>query len=274
MSNQKKIAHRKARDTYNAAADYFDDPANQYWQRYGRRTVERISLQSGARVLDVGCGTGTSAIPAAEIIGTSGKVIGVDLAENLLKIARQKANALELENCEFKVADMETTGYPDKSFDAIVSIFSIFFVQNMEDLAAELWRMLRPNGVLAITTWGPRIFEPMYGKYQSDLKKLRPDLYSAFSPWERITTLDSVEQMMNAAGISNAKAIPESGTIQLARPEDWWKVALGSGLRWTIDNLKDEEAQHLRESNIRWAKENGIDSIETNVIYATARKDG
>ena len=55
---------------------------------------------------------------------------------------------------------MTALGYPDASFDAVVSVFSLFFVTDMVAEVRELWRVLRPGGKLAITTWGPRMFEP------------------------------------------------------------------------------------------------------------------
>lgn len=62
---------KKTASTYNSAADFYDDPANLFWQRFGRKTVERLQLKPGSRVLDVCCGSGASALPAAEIIGPS-----------------------------------------------------------------------------------------------------------------------------------------------------------------------------------------------------------
>src|SRR5262249_16302573 len=76
---------------YNAAADQCDAPANSFWDRFGRGTVDRLKLRAGARVLDVCCGAGASAIPAAERAGSGGSVLGIDLAENLLDLARAKA---------------------------------------------------------------------------------------------------------------------------------------------------------------------------------------
>src|SRR6478752_1646363 len=97
----------KAEVTYNAAADHFDDGPLAFWDRYGRGTVERLRLKSGSTVLDVGCGSGASAIPAAQAVGPRGRVIGVDLAERLLALAQAKADAQNLSNIEFRQGDME-----------------------------------------------------------------------------------------------------------------------------------------------------------------------
>src|SRR6478752_522720 len=103
----------KAEVTYNAAAAHFDDGPLAFWDRYGRRTVERLSLSPGSLVLDVGCGSGASAIPAAIKVGPHGRVIGIDLAERLLDIARTKSIAQKLHNVDFRRADMEALSYPD-----------------------------------------------------------------------------------------------------------------------------------------------------------------
>jgi SAM-dependent methyltransferase len=94
-------AKARATSTYNAAADYFDAPALSFWDRIGQRTVERMSLKVGACVLDACCGSGASAIPAAKAIGPSGRLLAVDLAENLLRLARGKASQLGLTHAEF-----------------------------------------------------------------------------------------------------------------------------------------------------------------------------
>src|SRR6185503_2699815 len=98
-------AARRAAATYNSAADAYDDPANSFWERFGRRTVERIPLLPGATVLDVCCGSGASAIPAAEAVGGAGRVLGIDLAENLLALARSKAAGRGLTNVVFRTED-------------------------------------------------------------------------------------------------------------------------------------------------------------------------
>jgi len=144
----------KAATTYNSAADHFDDGPLAFWDRYGRRTVGRLDLKPGSSVLDVGCGTGASALPAAEVVGPNGTVLGVDLAEKMLRQARAKAAQRHLQQVEFRLADMTDLGFPDQHFEVIISVFSLFFVPDMQALIRDLWRMVKPSGQLAITTWG------------------------------------------------------------------------------------------------------------------------
>src|SRR5215467_11669794 len=146
--------------TYNAAADFFDASPLSFWDYFGRRTIELASLPSGSRVLDVCCGTGASALPGAKTVGPTGQVVGVDLARELLKLARTKAVQQRLANIQFEVGDMLSLRFPAESFDAVVCVFGIFFVPNMAKAVSELWSRVLPGGKLAVTTWGTNFCTP------------------------------------------------------------------------------------------------------------------
>jgi ubiquinone/menaquinone biosynthesis C-methylase UbiE len=272
MDDPLKKAKEKAAASYNAAADHFDDEPLSFWDLISKRTVTNLKLQAGAKVLDVGCGAGASALPAAEAVGKNGFVVGVDLAARLLDRARTKALADGLDNVEFRLADMTALNYPDGSFDAVVSVFSIFFVPDMEGLVRELWRMVRPGGKLAVTTWGPRIFEPAYSGWLVAVGRERPDLVTAFNPWDRITDVASVRQLLRKGGVKDAKVIAEELFQPLRSPDDWWTIALGSGLRWTIDQMGPGTAAQIKADNVGWLKENKVDRVETNAISAIGTK--
>ena len=272
MDDPLKQAKAKAAAAYDAAADHFDDEPLSFWEQIGRRTVAALRLPAGARVLDVGCGTGASALPAAQAVGPQGSVLGVDLAARLLERARRKATARGLSNVEFRLADMTALRYPDGHFDAVVSVFSIFFVPDMEGLVRELWRMVRPGGKLAVTTWGPRIFEPAYSRWLGAIRQERPDLHSTFNPWDRITDVESVKRLLLDGGVTNVEVTAEEGFQPLHSAEDWWIIALGSGLRWTIDQMGTEAAARVRADNVSWLRQNSIGSLETNAIYAIGNK--
>ena len=265
---------RRARDTYNAAADNYDDPANEYWARYGRRTVERLRLRPGLNVLDVACGAGASALPAAEAVGPTGRVVAVDLADQLLGLARAKAERLRLQQVEFRNGDMTCLGLPDESFDAVICVFGIFFVPDIERVVAELWRIVRPGGKLAITTWGPGLFEPMYGAFDEAVRGERPDLVSDFRPWDRLTEAPAVERLFRDGGATRVDVEAEEGQQTLADPESWWSVVLGSGLRSAIEAMGPQSSERVRMNNLAFIREHGVSSITTNVIYGTATKVG
>src|SRR5262249_1219350 len=272
MENTMEAAKLKAATTYNAAAAHFDDGPLAFWDRYGRRTIERLGLAPGSVVLDVGCGSGASAIPAGKVVGSRGRVVGVDLAHRLLAMARAKAAAQKLQNIEFRQADMEALGYPDASFDAVVCVFAIFFVPDMVKQVRELWRMVRPGGQLAITTWGPRMFEPGSAAWWAAVKQFRPDLHAAFNPWERMVTAQAVGRLLTDGGIREAEITAEDGRQALQSADDWWTVVQGSGYRWTLEQMDNETIARVRDLNLETLRNNETRSIETNVIYAVAKK--
>ena len=129
-------AQRRAAFTYNAAADFYDASPLGFWNYFGRKTIERLSLQNGSRVLDACCGAGASALSAAEFIGPKGKVIGVDLAQALLELAQAKAAQRRLGNTQFELGDLLSLRFPNESFDAAVCVFGIFFVPDMAAASA------------------------------------------------------------------------------------------------------------------------------------------
>lgn len=268
--NELETAKAKAAAAYNAAADYFDHPVSSFWHRFGRRTVERLSPRPGETVLDVCCGSGGSALPAATAVGPEGKVVAVDLAERLVALGEVKAKEQGLANIEFKTGDMLTLGYPDASFDVVVCVFGIFFVPDMVAATRELWRMVRPGGRLAITTWGPELFEPANSAFWEAIRQERPDLLKTFNPWERISTPAGLREMLDQAGVANAEIVAEEGTHPLSGPEDWWLVAMGSGYRGTLAQLDPAALERVRARNISLIGD--CDAIAVNVVYGVATK--
>src|SRR5262245_20210981 len=262
----------KAAATYNSAADKFDDPANSFWDVFGRKTIEQLHLERGAHVLDVCCGSGASAIPAAKSVGPEGSVLAIDLAENLLKLARRKAERQGVRNIDFRLGDMLNLGQKASSHDAVICVFGIFFVQDMPAAVRELWRLVRPGGKLAITTWGPRFFEPATTAFWNSIRELRPDLYKGFNPWDRITDPESLRAVLQEGGIDEVTVVAESGSHDVPSPEAWWSAVLGSGYRGTVDQLDAVELEQVRRANLNYISASGIHSVEANVVYAVATK--
>jgi len=116
--------------------------------------VGRLDVPPGATALDVACGTGNSAIPLAR---RGAVVTGVDIATNLLEQARERAAAEGL-TITFDEGDAEQLPYADASFDVVVSMFGAMFAPRPELVAAEMARVLKPGGLLAMANWNPKSF--------------------------------------------------------------------------------------------------------------------
>jgi ubiquinone/menaquinone biosynthesis C-methylase UbiE len=269
---QLETTKQRAAAAYNAAADLYGDPRLSFWDRFGRRTVERLGLAAGAAVLDLCCGAGGSALPAAEWVGPAGRVLGIDLAENLVQRARVKATIRRLDNAEFQVGDFERLDLPSGSFDAVVCVFGLFFAPDMAEALRRMWGWVRSGGLLAVTTWGPRLFHPADALFWEAVRAERPDLYQGFNPWERIAQPAALYDLFEESGIAGAKAEAEEGVHPIPEPADWWTVVMGSGYRGTVEALDPESRARVRERTLRALAATGAREVETNVIYAVAKK--
>lgn len=116
--------------------------------------MARLPLRPGLRVLDVACGSGNLAMVAAR---RGCATHGADIAVNLLGQARERAAAESLA-IEFKEGDAEALPYPDGAFDAVVTMFGAMFAPRPEVVAAELRRVTRPGGFIAMANWTPEGF--------------------------------------------------------------------------------------------------------------------
>lgn len=116
--------------------------------------IGRLNLEKGERVLDVACGSGNLAIPAAR---AGAVVTGVDIAPNLVEQARERAAAENLE-CRFDEGDAENMPYADASFDTVVTMFGAMFAPRPDVTTAELVRVCRPGGRIAMANWTGEAF--------------------------------------------------------------------------------------------------------------------
>lgn len=116
--------------------------------------IASLNLPPGARVLDVACGTGNTAIPLAR---RGCIVTGVDIATNLLEQARARAAAEHLA-ITFDEGDAEALPYGDATFDAVTTMFGAMFAPRPELVASECARVLKPGALLAMGNWGPGAF--------------------------------------------------------------------------------------------------------------------
>jgi SAM-dependent methyltransferase len=119
----------------------------------GEALVKDLGIGSGIKVLDLGCGDGTTALPAARL---GADVLGVDIASNLVEAGNNRAKAEGLTNCRFQEGDASNLdGLDDDAFDIVVSIFGAMFAPKPFDVAKEMVRVTKPGGRIVMGNWIP-----------------------------------------------------------------------------------------------------------------------
>jgi len=119
----------------------------------GEALVQRLGITKGLKVLDLGCGGGTTALPAAKL---GADVLGVDIARNLVKAGNKRAQEHGLTNCSFQEGDASNLHeMKDGTFDLVVSVFGAMFAPKPFDVAREMVRVTRPGGRIIMGNWIP-----------------------------------------------------------------------------------------------------------------------
>jgi hypothetical protein len=142
----------------------------------------------------------------------------------------------------------------------------------MPAATAALWQLVGPGGQLAVTTWGPRLWEPANSEFWDAVDQVRPDLTRAYNPWDSLTDPDAVVTLLAGAGAGQARAEAVTSSHTLRSPEDFWTIVQGSGYRATHDALSLDERDAVRARCLAAIADRQITTIETNVIYAQATK--
>ncbi len=119
----------------------------------GEALVKKLGIQRGQKVLDIGCGDGTTALPAARL---GADVLGVDIARNLVEAGNKRASDEGLSNLRFQEGDATNLqGLADHSFDVVISIFGAMFAPRPDEVAKEMIRVAKPGGKVVMGNWIP-----------------------------------------------------------------------------------------------------------------------
>jgi len=135
------------------------------------RMLELSGITSGSRLLDIASGTGEPALSAARIIGESGTVTGIDLADEMLVIARRKSRKANFDNIKFHCADAETLDFATGSFDAVTIRWGLMFMPEPQACLAAAYKALKPNGSITLACWAAPEKNPFVGVLMKTLKR-------------------------------------------------------------------------------------------------------
>ena len=179
---------------------------------FSERLIERLAPQPGERIVDVGCGCGTTSLEVASRVGAAGEVLGVDVSKPMLDVARERGAALP--QLRFEHADAQTYAYAPASFDATCSRFGVMFFADPGHAFENLARALRPGGRFVFLAWQGREVNPWFARLMAAVASVieipKPPAPDAPGPFS-LGAGDRVEKLLTAAGF----APPSIGDLRM-----------------------------------------------------------
>jgi len=212
-------------DLYNRRSQTYDD--SKWHLQICHRLLEYSLVSSEQNILDIGTGTGHLAIAAAQIVGTEGRVIGVDISALMLEQARSKVESLGLSHVEFQRRDAEALDFPTNSFDRILCANTFPWIEDKETALSLWYQLLKPGGLIGIHTPA----ETAYVGYVV-LRYVLERYGISLEPSNRIGTIETCQNLLATAGFEaiEIKTEQHGSYISLDKAKATWEgiVALPS----------------------------------------------
>jgi arsenite methyltransferase len=241
--------NRRIVANFNALAETYDIP--RFTQVCARRLVDLAALPPGAQVLDVATGTGWAALAAAQHVGPTGRVLGVDLAPELLERARQKVATTGLTHVEFRAGDAQRLDLGDQAFDVVLCASALFFVPDMLAALREWHRVLKPGGQVGFSGFGPTFGQPMRDLWAARLRQYGVSLPTG-SQDHRLAEPETCRRLLHEAGFVQTEVQSEQLGYYFRTVEEYWEESWAGPRRMTVMQLAPAQreqfkAEHLAE---------------------------
>ena len=243
---------QKVARVYNLAAAGYDRPALRFFPIVAERLVDLARIRAGENVLDAGTGTGVAAFVAAEKVGPSGRVIGVDIGEEILNQASKKLDRKAPVNISFFPGDMEHLEFSDESFDTVLSASSLFFLSDMSAGLKEWKRVLKHGGTVAVSGYGESAFRPLSDLFEARIRSYGVQLAAPARPfsWQRLTEPEQCLSLFRQAGLESIEVFSEQLGYQLRDANEWWEIVWNSGFRGPVSQLTPEQLEQFKREHL------------------------
>jgi SAM-dependent methyltransferase len=210
----------------------------------------------GERVVELACGAGGVGIAAAPLVGSAGEVVLSDVAPPMVKAAGDRARHRGLDNVTTQVLDLEDIAAPDESFDVVVCRDGLQFTVEPSRAMAEIRRILRPGGRVAVATWGPRAANPWLGVVLDAVsaqvgRPLPPPGMPGPFALDEPSTLAAI---LTGAGLHDVSVTERPVPMRTGSVDEWWRrtPALAGPLAHVLAGMpqqaRDELAASVREA--------------------------
>ncbi len=274
MTDISRSRKQKVAAGFNLASVGYDRQAVRFLALTARRLVELAGIDSGETILDVATGTGAAASALSPIVGANGRVIGIDLAQDMLAVAQRNITTEGLSNIDLQLGDGEHLSFSNNSFDKVICASGIFFLPDMLAGLCDWLRVTKAGGVVAFSSFGENAFNPMREMYATKIQSYGVE-FPTPRGIQRLNTTEKCSDLMQQAGFIDFDIRPEQLGYYLSNVDDWWDILLHTGFRHSLSQLEPEKLEqfkieHLAEVN-KLATDQGI-WLDVPVLFALGRK--
>lgn len=141
-------------EIFDRTAFEYGKKSSSFFSYFGQRLVEHASILPDQHVLDVATGKGAVLFPLAEAVGPSGKVVGIDISEQMIRETSKEVLERNIPWIELQCMDAERLDFSDNYFDFVFCGFALFFLPSIPTALSEFKRVLKSGGILVVSTWG------------------------------------------------------------------------------------------------------------------------
>jgi len=259
---------------FNRAAATYDRVGPRSFSFFGNRLVEVAAVQPGWSLLDVACGKGAVAIPAARQVGENGRVVGIDLSPVMLVEATVEVNRLGLNNLDLVPMDAETLAFPDHSFDGVLCGLSIFFFPDHATALAQCHRVLKAGGRIGLTTFAQNRKPHWFKEVLLDhLAKGRDGAAASPPPIVTFDTPEALIEALTAAGFVDIEVSEEEADFVYAAEDEWWQELWSHAMRAYLEMMDDTVREQFKTEIFRRIQDHRQADgfhIPIKVLYAVA----
>jgi O-methyltransferase/aklanonic acid methyltransferase len=241
-SDQPSAFKREVAESFDRAAPSYGQVGTDFFTYFARQLVDRLNVPAGAHVLDVAAGRGALLFAAGDKVGASGRIIGVDISEEMVHLTRAEIERRNLENTEMQYGDAESLEFPDDSFDFILCGFAFFFfIPHMEATLKEFRRILKMNGKIGIIT--PTGYDPNWRWLGELIRTYFPHDFKPPLAWIAPAYTDTPEKMsqiLTDGGFSDVQTDESQLDLVYSDEDAWWAGQLSNASRMTYDAMPSE----------------------------------